>query len=412
MRNFFKNFQEYLGLDLNYFIFGGIWTSLSLIVITLCGIILSYLFSHFWPDDVYGRYSFLMTCIGFLSLVALPGMSQAVTQASSEGNTNFFWTAYRLVIKYSLIGSFLLILGSLYFFFRENYVLSLATFLSAFIFPLNSTGNLYIAHLNGEKKFDKATYYSTISQFVFLIFTAASLIFSGSLVIVSFLSLASVSIMNLIFTLITVKKSKIKMPSADLIRLGKHLSISQLFTISADYFDKLLVALFLGFSSNAIYAFALILPAQMHNVYKIFLTLGLPKISSINQKSLNSKLVGKSMQLELLISLSVVFYIISAPLIFKYLYPNYQNAVLISQIFALSLLYFPANLFALNLTKLRDNKALYISNITYNISTLLTLVILLPLLGLLGAALSKIISRVAYASVIIFFFQKQKNSNP
>lgn len=410
--NMYLKLQKYLGLDLNYFIVGGFWATISLVVATLSGIIISSLFAQYWPEDVYGRYSFLMTIIGFLSLIALPGMSQAVTQAAAEKRDSFFWIAYRIVFKYSLIGTFLLTLGSIYFHLRGNSPLSYLTLLCAFIFPLISTGNLYIANLNGRGKFDKAALYTVIGQFISLTITAAALIISGSLIIVSFLSLLSLSVVNLVLTFVTIKKSPIKQERhQDLVKLGVHQSFSQLFTISADYFDRILVAFLLGFSQNAAYAFALIFPMQIHNILKTFLTLGQPKIAGIDQKVLNKTLIKKSLQLELVVILVITFYILLAPQIFNILYPKYQNSIFISQIFALSLLYFPSNLLALNLIKLRKNKQVYLINISYNILTLITLLVFLPIFGLLGAALSKIISRLGYSLVIFYYFNKARKED-
>src|SRR3989344_9215835 len=206
MNSIYRKLQKIIGLDLNYFLSGGLWGMVTLIVTTLSGIIISSLFSQIWPDDIYGRYSFLMTCIGFLSLISLPGMSQAITQAASEKKVSFFWNAYKIVFKYSLIGTVLLALGSIYFYLRQNFVLSYATLLCSLVFPLNSTGTLFISYLNGKKKFDKATLYSVIGQFVSVVATAAALILSGSLVLVAFLSLASLAILNLFLTFKVVKK--------------------------------------------------------------------------------------------------------------------------------------------------------------------------------------------------------------
>lgn len=76
-----KKLSSLLGLDLDYFIKGGFWLSLSTFLSLIGGVFLSVLFVRIWPKDVYGQFSFLMLALGFMSLTALPGMGRALTQA-------------------------------------------------------------------------------------------------------------------------------------------------------------------------------------------------------------------------------------------------------------------------------------------------------------------------------------------
>lgn len=407
-----KKFSNLVGLDLPYFIGGGFWLSLSTFLSLVGGIFLSALFARIWPKDVYGQFSFLMSALGFLSLTALPGMGQALTQAVAEGKDGSYKIAVRAVAKWSMLGTLLLIFGSMYFFFRQNPNLALATFVSALAFPISSASGLSTSFLTGKRDFKKVAIFSIIFQYSSILATAFALWKIPTLVWVSLFSAWSTAIAGIVLTLFAYRDIENKEIDRTTAGLGIHLSLSQMFTISADYLDRFLIPLFLGFSNNAVYAFAVLIPMQMNTFLKVILSLGQPKIADINEKRLFHDLLVKAVQLEIPIALMVGAYVIAAPTIFKFLYPAYSStATFLSQIFSLSLLYYPGNLFGLGLLKKRETKSIYIVNFIYAASTATSLLILLPTFGLLGAVLSKIMARLIQSGSQMFLLKKDLESD-
>lgn len=404
-----ESFSNYLGLDLAYFVGGGFWLGLSMVLTTLGGILLSSLFARVWPKDVYGQFSFLMSALGFVSLIALPGMYQAVLQAAAENKDGVYKRAIKKVAIWSTAGALTLICGSAYFYLRSNQSLSLAFLVSAIAFPLSSGFNLYNPFLAGKQKFKKVAIYSTIAQFASIGATALALWQFPNLVFVALFSSWSTAIINIILTILSFGEIGNNNQDESIMHLGLHLSFSQIFTIGADYLDRFMVPLLLGFTNNAIYAFAIIIPMQIHGFLKIFTTLGQPKVAEISQKNLKGGLIKKSLQLEVITAAIVFAYILAAPSIFKILYPSYQGqAVFLSQIFSLSLLYFPGNILTLSFVKERMTKAIYQMNIAYAFITIASLLILVPTLGLIGAVLAKVTTRFVQLIAQIYLFAKLK----
>ena len=407
-----NDLSNLVGLDLPYFFKGGFWLTSSMILSTIGGILLSSLFARLWPKDVYGQFSFLMSAVGFLSLTALPGMGQALIQSVAEGKEGSYRLATKTIAKFSVIGAIIMILGSVYFFLRQNPNLALATFLSALAFPITATASLYSSFLIGKKQFKLVAIYTTVAQFASITATAVALWTLSSFIWVAFFSAWSSAIVNVILTVFTYKQTENNLEDKSIIKLGIHLSFSQVFTIAADYLDRFLVPLLLGFTNNAIYAFAILIPMQLHTFFKTFLTLGQPKFAEISQKNIRGDLIKKSLQLEILIGSTVGAYIIAAPFIFRVLYPAYQgSAVTLSQIYSLSLLYYPGNLFSLSLIKFRLTKEILKTNILYSFTTALSLIILVSLFGLMGAVLAKIVSRTSQLAVQIFLFERKSKDH-
>lgn len=403
----FYKLQNLLKLDLKYFLHGGFWIVTSIIINILGGILLSAFYARVWPTDVYGQFAFLTSAIGFLSLTTFPAMSQMVIQGVAEGKEGIYIQAVKISVRWSVIGSFLLFSGSIYFFLRDNSILALATFIGALFFPLLSFNGLYGSYLNGKKQFKKSAIYNSISFISSIIATTIVLLTYPSIPLVIFASIGVPAFVNLIFTYKTWLSIKNHSFDPKLITLGKHLSVSQIATIGADHLDKFLVPLMLGFNNNAIYAFATIIPLQLHSFLKTFTSLSLPKIAEADDRQIKRDLLGKVIQLEVILALLVITTIIFTPLAFDLLYPTYkESASILSQLFSLSLLYFPTNILSLSFVRKREFKYIYYINIIYLASTTMVLITLIPLYGLLGAVIGKIITRAIYSLTQIYFFKK------
>lgn len=396
--------SQFLGLDTSYFLKGGFWLFSGMIVSTIAGIYLSSLFARLWPRDVYGQFSFIVSTIGFLSIATLPSFGQVIIQSIAEGKEGTYRAAMITQLKWSAIGTTLLILGSIYFLLRGNTLLSIAVFISALAFPINSATNLFSSYLVGKQDFKSSSLYSTFYQVATMILTAIALRRAGYLILVVAITFWVPAIIK---TFITLKYlSAIKKPQIDKTfrKLGLALSLTSSMTLGVDYFDRFLIPLFLGFSQNASWAIALIIPTQIHNVLKIFLDLAQPKIAKIEKGDFRKILLSKSLLLEIVVGLTVGFYVLFAPLMFKILYPSYQDVVKISQIYAVSLLYFPNNLFGYFLIKRRAMDKALLSTVIYVFASVLSLLIFVWWWGLIGAAISKIFVRIIQIASTQFIF--------
>lgn len=396
--------SELFGLDLPYFIGGGFWLIATMAITSLGGVFIATLFARYWPKDMYGQYTFLLAIFGFMSATALPGMKQVITQAVAEGKDGVYPKAIRIVLFSSLLGVMLLVVCSIFFYFTKNSSLTLAFIVIAIAFPLSSVGSLYVAFYHGKKAFKKASILNATAQFVSILTTATALFYFPSLLVVTLVSVGSVTVLNFLFTVLSIKETVDRNGNGRMIKFGIHLSISQLLPLTVDYLDKLLVPLLLGFTNNAVYSFALLVPQQINNLFKITLSLGQPKIAQIADDQLRHHLLRKMLLLEIVIILIVLFYWLVAPLMFHLLFPAYRDStLLLSQVLSLGLLFYPANLFGLVLIKKLADSEIYKTNLTYAIISILSFIIFIPSFGLWGAIIAKIITRIAQAATQLYF---------
>lgn len=398
---------KYIMADTKYFFKAGFWVTLNYIFSFSSGVVISYLFASTWSPEIYGKYNFITTIIGILSLVTLPGMGQAILQAAAENKDGVYKKGLLLIAKWSLIGTILLLLFTLYFYFIDDFNMAKSLLSLALIFPIYSISTTYPSYLMGKSKFNLVAIYNIISQIFYLVFTATTLFIIPTLFWVVLVTFYSISLINLFFTYISFKEIHNNQSDNQTLKLGVHLSFSQIFTIGADYFDRFLVPFFLGFSNNGIYSIAILIPLQLHNFFKVYLNIAQPKIAALENQKIKAILLPKVIQLGVIIFFIIIFYFFLSPFLFSFLYPKYLTTALKpSQLFMLSLLYFPVNLLALVLVKRHNTKSLYKINIGYATCTILSLLVFVPLMGILGAVLSKIFSRTVYSILILFYLNK------
>ena len=408
----FPHLLNYFGLDLPYFLAGGFWLMLSTVILAVSGIFLSAMFVRVLTKDVFGQYSFLVSIIGFISVTALPGMGQAVRQAVAENKDGFFIKAILTTFKWSFLGTLVLIFISTYYYIIGNISLAVASLVFAFAFPITSAGSLYAAFLTGKKNFRLASIYTTTAQLVSIGATAFALLVFPNLVAIAFFAAWSTAVISVVLTIFALRYKTNNKDDRKLLGLGFHLSFSQIFTIGADYLDRFLIPIILGFTNNAIYAIAIIIPMQMHSFLKSFTVLGQPKVAQIDSNKVKKSLAVKSIQFEIIVAFVVFIYVVAAPTIFRILYPEYvEEAVFFSQLFSLSLLYYPGNILALLFVRERKAQALYKVNMTYALTTVVLLVLLVPSLGIMGAIVAKLASRAFQLATQVAIFTRLEVKN-
>ncbi len=401
--------SKFLKLDVRYFTKGGFWIVINLLLTTLTGLILSSLFSRLWPRDVFGQYSFYISFLTIISLTALPGMTSIVLQASSEKKFGVYKEAFKLIIKWSLLGGLATIAGGVYFYLRGNFDLAIIFLLSAPAFPLSATGALFSSYLIGKKEISKSSILFIISQLFSNLLTILALWKIPSLVVVALVSTWSTALINITLNMLLLRNLPNQTKDKKLLNLGIHLSLSQVFAIISDNFDKFLIPLLLGYSNNAIYAFAILIPTQIHNFLKSFIVLGQPKVAEIKDKDVQKSFLQKGFMMEFVVILIVVLYIFTSPTIFKILYPNYlDETVKLSQFFALGLLFYPSNLINLNFMKQRNHQAFYKINSIYLLFSVISSLALIPIWGVTGAIFAKILTKLIYSLTQIYLFWRSR----
>jgi len=390
--SFLRSTEKYAKTDMVYLMRGGGLLSIGTIATALSSFALSIAFANLLSKESYGVYKYVLSLASILAAFTLTGLETAVTQAVSRGNEDVlrkaFWTNLKWSIPMALgavgIGSYYLIQG--------NTALGISLLVIAVAQPLTGSAALAGAFLTGKKFFGFASaYYSARTLIPAGALVAAMLSTDNPLVIVAtyFLTTLLISILAHLLVLRKLRPNRTDDPQA--LTYGKHLSFMDVFLNLADNLDRVLVFQLLGAAPLATYSFATALPSQSKLLTKTLSSLTLPKFAERPAHEVRRSMREKVFRFFLLGLAMSVGYILIAPYVFRLIYPQYMEAVFLSQVYAISLIGMaagPINIFLIAKRKIRSQYLIKTSTALFQLVAALVGIIAAGLLGL-------IISRVA-----------------
>ncbi len=383
----------------------GVWMYASSIAGALALFVVSIVWSHILPPLVIGEYTFIISCIGLASICTLPGMRNATTQAISRGYAGNYRKGIAISFAYALWGTALLFLlaASL----DKGAGIREALILTAFLFPFYSVASFFGTRYIAERQFKK----NALVNFGGTLATAGAMIASAYL-FHNLFSLVSVSLAVplMIYGPITAQlyRTTPKNAASDdaAISFGKKISLAEILSTLAFHADTVIIGLYLGFSGAALYFFIKLIPEQMKDIAKIIGAMALPEFSRMPKEELRRSLTAYFVMTLYVMAAMVCIYVLLAPLFFKIFLENYSEMVPYSQIFALSAITFANNVIYQAFQARLLTKEVFLLNTLPATASILLLFLLLPLYGLLGAVLAKVLSRFFALALSVWLLKR------
>ncbi len=407
-----RHSEAFFKTDMVYVAKGSFWLIAAQVGSAAAAFGLSIIFARYLTQEAFGNYKYILSIAAILSAFTLTGLGTAVTNAASRG----YEGTLRLAFKESLLWSIPLFLGalglSIYYYYQGNSEFAIASAILGITTPLINSSSLYASFLLGKKLFRITTLYATGINFFAAISIATTTYFTHNFLYVVAAYFIAYTLGNLFFyfkTLSIYKPTKKHNPDSH--SLGKHFTIINLLNIVTNHVDKLLLFYFLGPINLAIYSFALAIPDQIKGMLGSFSRVAQPKFAESNIETIKKTIYPKLLKLLAIILVITISYILAAPLIFQYLFPQYLASQFYSQIMALSLI---GAISSIPLTILQAHgakKSLYTHTIILNFVRLSLVLTLIPLFGLMGAVIANIISRYLGLLLSIIILTKTKNND-
>lgn len=392
---------------------GGFWLSMNQGISAILGLILAISFANLISPETYGLYKYYLSILGILTIFTLPGMSTAISCVVAKGDISAIYAATKIKFIYSLLGSLLTFIWSIYYFIHGNPVPGFSLLLISIFLPFFHTFTLYRSYFIGKKRFDMITKYQIFTQIVSTLSLILMLLSTDNIFLILFAYLFPFSLIHLILFFFTIHKhtknvldkKKENTIIKDTIIYGKHLSAMNVLNIFAKNIDKFLLLHFLGPVQLATYAFAITIPDQIKNIFKGIGDLALPKFAEKSTQYITKhirKFWYKLGVMSIVIAILSLLYILVAPYLFKILFPQYIKSVYYSQIYALSTISIIGVAPLTLLTTQNKTKEQYQYMIILPITRLIFFIIFIPLYGIMGAIIAWVLSRIINLMVIIF----------
>ncbi len=402
--------QKYTKTDMVYLAKGGFWLNLGQGIASVAGLGLAVAFANLLPPETYGTFKFVVSFVAILSIPTLNGMNTALVRAVARGKEGTFYPILKTKMKWGVFGALGALLLAGYYFYNDNSTLAISFLIMAGFIPFLNTLNIWMQYLQGKKNFKALAQRQSSMKVSTVAIMILALFFTQNLFIILFIHFAANTLIRVAIMLFTLKKyppnTKKDPPS---IGYGKHLSLMGILGPIAKQLDKILIFHFLGPVPVAVYTFAL---RPINEIKKPLQSLGklaLPKLSQRKATELQESVPGKMLKLLLLLLPIVAIYILIAPYFYQFLFPQYTEATVYSQIFALSLLLFPKFLMGQTLTAHALKKQLYTLQITGPSFKIILLLILLPLWGIWGAIIALMATEVFGLLLLLYFFHRKKD---
>ena len=406
MDSLLSKYSPKFGFDLNYFVKGGVWLSLGQGFNLLKSFILSIVFANILSVGVFGEYSFIMSILGIAGIFALPGMKNAVIQATAKGYDGTYFKAIKQIFNWSWLGSLFLLIFSTYEYCIGSFDMALIFLIVASILPIYSISGFYSAFLNGKKKFNIFVKLSSLFNIISTIFIVLAVFLTQKAFWVVIVTLSIQILVQGFYSLIYMKKF-IKNKKVDIegIKFGKLTSLSMGFSNIAFRLDNIVVALLLGYEELAIFIIVTAIPNQLKALMNTFTPMMLPKLAA--HKKFNSKQVNVLFRkLLFYTSFAIILYIFIAPTIFNVFYPKYSAYIFLSILFNISLLTFANTIFNVNLIRLKKHKIINRINIISSTYLIIGSCVFIYFFGIVGAVINRIIYRGVITGLNIYFNKK------
>lgn len=391
--------ERYFKTDMIYVAKGGSWLSVGQFVSSIMALVLSIAFARLVEKEVYGEYKYILSLASLLGIFTLSGMSTAIAQATAAGHSGTIISAFKITLRFNFIlVPITIAMATYHHFISGNPSLTLASLLIGATSPLISSFTIFGGLLLGKKDFKGSVLANSLIGIIPPVLVMATmLVFPTPLILATtYFSTLTLVTAYLYFTSVRKYAEKEARTDWNAIRYGKHTSAMNIFGIIASQIDKVIVFHYLGPTQLAIYAFALAIPDQIKGMIKNLNSLMLPRFAERDRTILLPSLWKKMLLLGGGISCIALAYIGSAPIIFNLLFPEYTESVFYSQLIALSLITFAANVPATAMQAQLEKKILYTFNISWAIIQIILVMTLTPPYGLFGAIMAIIVGRVYF----------------
>lgn len=392
-----------------YLASGGFWLSVKTGVIILASLSVSVAFANLLPQETYGEYKYIFSMFGLLAIPTLMGMGQSITRSVAQGYDGTPLAALKIKMLWGTLGGLASAAIALYYLTQGNTTLAGGFGLMAIFIPFVDTLGVFNSTLAGKKLFKVSAFYESIIQIVSAVVMVGTLFLTDDLILILASYFLSHTITRLIvFQIVAHKYSENREVDQSAIAYGKHLSAMDVMSIVSNTLDTILLWQFVGAAPVAVYAFAKGIPSQISVALQRINALAFPKFAQRDFASIKHALVQKMLLLFGVMIGVVAAYIVAAPYLFSILFPQYMDSVLYSQIFALTLLFFPQKFIGTAFQAHARIKALYISNTVVPVARIVLALVLIPLFGIPGALAVELISRAINFSVLSILLIKTK----
>lgn len=395
--------------DMVYFFHGSFWLTTGQFFSGLIAFLTSIAFANWLNPEIYGTYRYLLSAYSILALLAMPGMGVAVTQSVSRGFDQSLISGVKEKKRWGIFGLLVsVIVGAFYFFIKNEPTIAWGFIIMGIAIPIIEPYSLYVNFLEGKKKFRASAVSDMAYNLLYSCSITATLFFAPRLfplLIVYFGAFA-------VFRFIIFKKIESTIEQSDetdteIKSYAKKTNLFHIFSALSLYLDKIILFQILGPVDVAIFSFAQAIPERIKSLFRSTRALSLPKFANKTKAEIQQTIYRKLGWLTLGAIVAAGLYILIAPFVFKYLFPQYLESIAFSQVIAISTVYvisYPIGALLMAHKKVKESFKISAYSL---IAGTITLLIFAPSLRVWGGVIGLSVNRLVTAVMSLYYLNKE-----
>ncbi|PLX21807.1 hypothetical protein C0584_01745 [Candidatus Parcubacteria bacterium] len=400
--------ERWIKTDIRFLLKNGGWIFLGQFFSTLFSLVLVYVFANYLPTEIYGTYKYIISIISILYIFSLSGLNQSLTIAIAKGKEGNLFIATKTKFLFSLVGTLIGILLSLYYFFQGNIEYSILVLLSSVFIPFIGSFNIYGSYLQGKKKFKENSILIIFFSFIHSLLLVLTVYFSNNLFIIITVYYLVLAFLNYLFFTFSIKKHPPNTVSdRSFIGYGKHLSLMSVTNTVATHVDKIIIGHLFGPIDVAIYVFANAPIRKLLELFgKILGPLAFVKFSETSVAVLKKTLIIKILKSFLLVIPIFILYVYFSQYLYNIFFPQYYASIKYTRWLALIILAMPFMFLGTAITAQAQKKMLYYYKFSTNLFLIILMLILSPIFGVWGIVWSRVVYHFVSISILMYFFKR------
>jgi O-antigen/teichoic acid export membrane protein len=390
--------EKYTKTDMVYFFKGNFWLNVNRASSVINGLALSVAFAHLLTKETYGTYAFALAVLGVFSMPQTTGLGNGIVKGVARGNHHVVFEGLRKVLPWSILGAIALGLIGVYYYVMGNFTLGVCFFVGALVLPIAIMNSAAKSFFLAKGNFQFPARFNLIrTPIMTLTLITAAWLTKSPLVIVVAHTLGNVILGSLMYRAMTKRYDLSAIgekPEPFASRYAFHSGLLSIFSYLSEQLDDILLWKFVGAAPVATYSYATTPVRELKALAENQSVLALSKFAQKDLGDVRANLLFRIKQMYWIVVPLIVIYILCAPLIFKYLFPRYIDAVALSQLASLALLTTPRKLMSSAILAHQRIRESYIMIMLPNAFRIILALTLIPIWSVKGAVAALLIAEV------------------
>lgn len=369
-------------------------------------------FANLLPKEIYGTYQYILAMVDLFGIFVLAGMDTALGRSVARGMDGSWKSAISAKVRWGLVGAAASFVLGAYYVARGNMLLGSAFIIAAIAIPFWELGGIYVAYLQGKKRFDLLNIADVLGQLCVAFAVIPLLFITDNILVILAAYLASYGVVRAAcFAYALRKEPPNESRDPEMVSYGKKLTLVSVMGNLATNADKIILWQFLGPASVAVYTFAQSIPLRAIGFLKIVNRLAFPKMAAQEDGVLQETLMPKIVGMVLVSIVGAILYALAAPYLFALLLPQYMEAVPYTIVVGILMVLQPFSLISSAFTAQARQWEIFTWSIGTPIARLLLFVTFIPLWGLWGAIWALVAAKTLESALLVYLFYSKKSQD-